>query len=135
MASTSTVSFQSTIKSKSHASQALQRLKEILQSFYTHLCAFGARVKRSARKLWNGDESEDHKVITHSASSWRAVRKCAIHFLPIAMTIILAGFNLGRYFIGDEFLGYDSGRWQDFDKLALQLSAKLYVSISESMVS
>ncbi|KAK3934057.1 hypothetical protein QBC46DRAFT_325715 [Diplogelasinospora grovesii] len=72
-----------------------------------------------------GSEVEVPKVIIHRKSIWRALWKCAIHFVPIAVGAILVALNLQTYFIGAEFQGYNDGYWQAFDRWALQLAAKL----------
>jgi len=79
-------------------------------------------------------EVEQPKVVIHTfiplESLWRAFRKCSIHFASVALTTMLTGLNLGTLFIGEEFQGLNQGYWQDFDKLALQIAAKLYVSVN-----
>jgi hypothetical protein len=105
----------------------LQHGKKYFTSLYSRLSAFLVLSARLAREQWLGTEVEKSKIIIHQASVLRALRKCAIHFAPIIATIILAGYNLGTYFIGREFLGPDAGYWQDFDRLALQVAAKVYV--------
>ncbi len=119
--------------SKRSASATLHLTEGLLQWLYLILSTLRAAVRQRAQKLWYGDEVEEPKVIQHKASVLRAIRKCAIHFAPISATTALAGLNLGGYFIGDEYSGLNSGLWQDVDKLALQIAAKLYVGTPDSL--
>jgi len=128
MTSTLSTSRPNTAKSKAHTSPALGPLKWIFRLLYNFSSTLWVFIVRLSCGIWSGYGREEPKVITHRASAWRAVKKCAVHFVPIAATVVLAGVNIGTYFVGGEYKGYDSGRWQDFDKLALQLAAKLYVS-------
>lgn len=105
-----------------------KRALEFFHLFYTVSRTLLNFLVRMSCEAWYGHRHEDSKVITHRASVRRAVKKCSVHFVPIAATVVLAGLNIGEYFIGSEYKGPDSGRWQDFDKLSLQLAAKLYVS-------
>ena len=113
---------------KRRALVALQHVKSFFESVHSISYAFLALIARSARKRWYGAEVEEPKVIIQHASILRAVKKCTIHIVPIIATIILTVLNIKTYFIGTEFQGYDTGYWQDFDRLALQVTAKLYVS-------
>ena len=105
----------------------LQGGKKYFTSLYSRLSVFLVLSAGLARKQWLGTKVEKPKIIIHQASVLRALRKCAIHFAPIIATVVLAGYNLGTYFIGKEFLGLDAGYWQDFDRLVLQVAAKVYV--------
>ena len=127
MASASRLPSPNKFGSKNLTLVTLQLLKKFSTSVHSGLSVIFVLIKSLTRKLWYGVEAEEPKVIIHKASILRTVRKCAIHFAPIAATIVLAGLNIGTYFIGNEFVGNDTGYWQNVDRLALQITAKLYV--------
>jgi hypothetical protein len=51
-----------------------------------------------------------------------------VHFPPIAAATVALSINYYGAFIGNELVGYNSGSWQDFYKLCLQVVAKIHVS-------
>jgi hypothetical protein len=87
------------------------------------------RIKVKLLTVWSGPKKESPKVITFEPSIWRASKKCTIHLLPITATAILAALNIATYFIGAEYQGPTTTIGQGFDNLALQITAKLYVSL------
>lgn len=121
-----------TDRGKRSARAAAQSLKKAFKWVYSQLCTLGIWIAKQTRKALSGTKDEHPKVITKPASFGRVFWKCAIHLLPIFATITLAGLNFGTYFIGEEYLGNISGQWQAFDQLALQITAKLYVSVCDS---
>ncbi|KAK5360230.1 hypothetical protein LTS13_010320 [Exophiala xenobiotica] len=112
--------------SKGRVLVVMHYARKLFDLFHSGLSAALAWIAHSARRLWWGVEVEEPKVIIHPARFWWKLRKCAIHFLPVAATVVVTGLNIGTYFVGAEFRGNDTGYWQDFDKLALQVTAKLY---------
>lgn len=114
---------------KSRMLVALQAVRNFFRWICRKFKDFPALIARHARKFWYGADVEEPKVITEEASCYRIVRKCAIHVLPMSAACILTRLNTTTYFVGSEYTGYNSGKWQDFDNLALQIVAKLYVSI------
>jgi hypothetical protein len=87
------------------------------------------RVKAALFTKWSGANKESPKIITFEPSLWRAFQKCAIHLVPITATAVLAAMNLVTYFIGADYKGHITAADQAFDNLALQITAKLYVSL------
>lgn len=108
----------------------LQHTQKFFKLLFAGLYTALAWITQPVRKLWYGVEVEQPKVVIPQSMLWVKFWKCAIHFVPVAATVVVAGLNIGTFFIGNEFQGYNTGYWQDFYRLALQVTAKSYVSAS-----
>lgn len=79
-------------------------------------------------ELLHGAPAEKRRVVV--TSNWRAiVSKSAIHILPVLATIVLAYLNVRGYFIGVNMQGLASPAAQDLNRLCLQVTAKIVVSL------
>lgn len=102
-------------------------MQSILTTILSILKNAYGRITKIARQVWSGSESENPKVIVNPGI-WRAFQKISVHLLSIAATAALASLNLATYFVGSQYQGSDNAVWQHLDSLALQITAKLYVS-------
>lgn len=75
-------------------------------------------------------KKESPKIVVHPPNKWRVFKKCAIHIIPMTATAILAALNMRTFFLGQLYQGSTTTAAQNFDNLALQIAAKLYVRIS-----
>lgn len=114
---------------KRHALAFLHFVNRFFKWVCLKLFAFCILIKRLIHELWYGAEDDKPKIIIFYPNFWQRIRKCAIHFVPLAATAVLAGLNFKGYFIGEDFQGFTSELWQNFDKLAVQVAAKIYVSL------
>ena len=71
----------------------------------------------------SAEESKPVFVETWKAALW----KLAAHILPVAGTIVISYLNLTGYFIGEDLTGLPVDSVQNFDRLCLQVTAKLFV--------
>jgi len=107
--------------------KTVQRVRTLLRSTVLKLCAIYAWASKRISEFWSGAEEEEPKIVIYTGA-WKALQKCAIHIPPIAATAALSSLNLVTYFIGAQYVGYNTEVWQSFDRLALQITAKFYVS-------
>lgn len=75
-----------------------------------------------------GEEEETPKVIV-TKDLWTAVFRCAVHLLPLSVTVVLAYLNLASYYIGGELQGLSGPLFNALDNFCLQVAAKLAVSV------
>lgn len=74
-----------------------------------------------------GDEEEAPKVIV-TKDLWTALFRCAVHLVPLSVTVVLAYLNLATYYIGGELQGLSGPVYNALDNFCLQVAAKLAVS-------
>lgn len=96
-----------------------------LQGEIVILCLW---VQRQFLAWWLGAPDEQPKKILPKPSVARIIRKIIVHFPPIAAATVALSINYYGAFVGNELVGYNSGSWQDFYKLCLQVVAKIHVS-------
>jgi hypothetical protein len=110
----------------------VKAIKTAAKWTWSKLCSAWKCIVKKLRKWWFGEPVEVPKVIIRRhprwyGRAWRGLSQCKVHMLPLAATITVVGLNWGTYFIGVDLPGWDTGQWQDFYRLALQVAAKLYV--------
>jgi hypothetical protein len=93
-----------------------------------HADTTARRAKSCLKQCIRGNDQEEKKVVLKSGYRW-SLFKCSVHILPICATIIVAYFNLAGYFIGSSLQGLTGDTYQAIDRLCLQVTAKLLVSL------
>src|ERR1700761_346124 len=91
----------------------------------------GAKKENALSKLckssWQGlpriirATSSEREKIAVKSSMRHALLRCAIHFIPISLTILLAVLNLKGYFIGGTLAGSTDDSSQAIYRLCLQV--------------
>ncbi len=78
-----------------------------------------------------GEEEETPKVVV-TKDLWTALFRCAVHLVPLSVTVVLAYLNLASYYIGGELQGLSGPLFNALDNFCLQVAAKLAVRVPSS---
>jgi hypothetical protein len=105
------------------------------------LLRFWRTICEGTRQLVHGAKEEEQRVVIKTieltapryflARTMVVLQHCSVHIIPILATVTLTYLNLAGFFIGENLTGSTAIVAQNMDRLSLQVTAKIFVSVGD----